>query len=374
VCVGLVLAGHTAAFAAEESPPEEPPAKKKGLFSRILPIPIFITEPAVGYGLGAAIGYFHQRKGESDEPSLTSPAFTAGTTPNDDSEGKKRPPNITGVAGAKTENGTWGAGIGHSASWKDDRIRYVGALGYAHVITDFYLFDLPLAFDLEGLMFLQDIKFRVRGSDFFVGVKGFALDADLALELDLLEDPEQFATGKSRNLGLAVQAVYDSRDNTFTPNYGQNFTLELWRYDKGLGGNYDYWSTNLKLLSFHQLHEKFVLGFRFDFKAVDGRPPIYGYPWITLRGIPALRYQNETAGVFEIEGRWTVLPKWGLIGFVGKGEVDGDLPFFETRDDILAGGAGIRYLFMPDQSLWVGIDYAVGPEKKTWYLQAGHAW
>jgi hypothetical protein len=31
-----------------------------------------------------------------------------------------------------------------------------------------------------------------------------------------------------------------------------------------------------------------------------------------------MRYQNETTGVIEVEGRWTLLPKWGLIGFTGS--------------------------------------------------------
>jgi hypothetical protein len=50
-------------------------------------------------------------------------------------------------------------------------------------------------------------------------------------------------------------------------------------------------------------------------------------------GIPAMRYQNETTGVIEVEGRWTLLPKWGLIGFIGRGEIDDDNPAFDTALD-----------------------------------------
>jgi hypothetical protein len=373
VIAGIVLATPVAALAAEDSSSADESEKPKKS-RRFLPIPIFITEPAVGFGLGAAVGYFHPRKGEQDEPSLISPAYTAGTAPDERSAGKKRPPNITGVAAAKTEDGTWGGDVGHSASWRDDTIRYMGALAYAHLELAFYLFDVPFEFKIEGGLLIQDIRFRIAGSDFFLGAKAFAIDADTKIGLNLEPQLDLGGLGETTNVGIAAQALYDSRDNTFTPNQGQLFSLDLWRYDKGLGGNYDYWQTNLKLHSFHQPHERFVVGLRFEFKGVDGRPPFYGFPWVSLRGVPAMRYQNEKVGVFEVEGRWTILPKWGLIGFVGRGEIEGDNPAFDTVDDIWAGGAGIRYLFMPDQSLWVGIDLAVGPEEEAWYIQVGQAW
>ena len=35
---------------------------------------------------------------------------------------------------------------------------------------------------------------------------------------------------------------------------------------------------------------------------------------------------------------------------------------------------GGRYLFEPSLSLWVGVDFAVGPEREYGYIQVGHAW
>ena len=54
-----------------------------------LPVPIIITEPAVGYGLGAAVAYFHQPK-EIDR----------------NEHPHQGPPSISVGFGAKTENGT----------------------------------------------------------------------------------------------------------------------------------------------------------------------------------------------------------------------------------------------------------------------------
>lgn len=71
----------------------------------------------------------------------------------------------------------------------------------------------------------------------------------------------------------------------------------MWRYDEGIGSDYDYWNGKLKILSFHQLHDNFTLGFRLECSVVDGWPPFYAFPYVTLRGVPALRYQGKRVGM-----------------------------------------------------------------------------
>ena len=60
------------------------------------PIPIIVTEPAVGLGGGVALVFFHPQKKEYEV---------------------RVPPNITVVAGLYTENNTWGAGFLHFNVW-----------------------------------------------------------------------------------------------------------------------------------------------------------------------------------------------------------------------------------------------------------------
>lgn len=169
----------------------------------------------------------------------------------------------------------------------------------------------------------------------------------------------------SQDTGIALEASFDSRDNVFTPNSGQSVQATVWRYAEALGGDYSYWKGTFKALSYHQLVPNVVIGLRLEASAVDGRPPFYGYPWVVMRGIPAMRYQSKRVGMLEVEGRWNILPRWAAIGFFGKGLVSDDDAAFETRDNILAGGAGVRYLFMPKEGLWLGVDAARGPE--SWY-------
>jgi len=346
--------------------------KKKAGGGSFLPIPIFITEPAIGVGLGVALTYFHKRKGDTDSEASIPGAMTTGT-PGETTRKRKRPPTITGIAAAYTDSGTWGAGIGHSSSWRKDRIRYTGALGYADIKSTIYRFNIPFDFDIKGGIFHQDIKFRLGKSNFFLGGKLSALAATTLIELGF-DRPIELGEGDTTDIGLAAQAVWETRDNIMTPNHGQLIQLDLWRYDDAIGGDFDYWSANLKVNSFHQLADRFVLGWRIDAKAVDGKPPFWGYPWVTLRGVPAMRYQNERVGVVEVEGRYSFSKRWGVVGFVGRGKTDGDIPAFETADKINAGGVGGRFFFKPEEDLWVGVDIARGPEDTYFYIQVGQAW
>jgi hypothetical protein len=74
-----------------------------------IPVISPITEPALGYGLVGAGVYFLPKKKTSDN------VF--------------KMPDIAGVGGGYTQNGTWFAGVGYAGFWKDDRIRHQGIFG-----------------------------------------------------------------------------------------------------------------------------------------------------------------------------------------------------------------------------------------------------
>ena len=363
--------------AAETTEPEtdgdEKAEKKKG--PSIIAIPIIITEPAVGYGLGGAVAHFHKKKQEADSVAGSHPpAFTADSAAEVGKQ-QKVPPTISGVAAAYTENGTWGVGFAHTASWKKDRIRYTGAVGYAHVVSTFYFNDQPAEFKLDTGLFFQDIKFRMGSSDIFVGGKLVYLTPDLLFDEDSGELPVGSDDTKINDFGLALQAEYDGRDNKMTPNRGRYIELVAWKHLEQLGGDTDYWKVGLLFDSFHEmLNRKLVLGFHLDLDTAGGDPPLWGYPWVTMRGIPALRYQNESTAAVETELRWNFRERWAVLGFIGAAATRGDVPVFSDESGIYAGGIGGRFLFRPQDSLWVGIDVAKGPEDYALYIVMGHKW
>lgn len=337
---------------------------------RFLPIPIFITEPAIGEGLGVALAYFHRPKDGLESKSVASPASIADT-----SREQAPPPTVTGVFGAYTSNETAVAGIGHMNSFKEDHIRFTGIAAIADVNSTFYVLDQPFKFNLKGAYLYQETRFRFGDSGWFWGIGLAYLDASSAFKVELPDDvPLDLFRSDLKNSGLSAKLAWDTRDNTSMPNAGQLFDLAVWRYDEAFNGDFNYWNAKLKLLSFHPLSEKIVLGMRLEYSTIEGNAPFFAIPWVSLRGIPAMRYQGDRVLTGEVEARYNFSSKWALIGFAGSGAVSSNNSFIETEQDIYAYGMGIRYKVFDAQNVWLGLDIARGPEDTNWYIQVGHAW
>lgn len=347
--------------------------KKKGRLGgyRLLPIPIIVTEPAVGKGLGVALALFHPVKsGQQDETRLTTlESLSEYSTP------RQAPPVVTGVAGAYTISGTWFGAVGHSNNWKNDSIRYAGALARARVNSEIYVANLPLDFNMDTTVIYQDMKFRIRESDFMLGAAVSYMDAENVFGLGLPggSGDWDFAT-KFKNIGLSGKILYETRDNSMNPRSGQVAELNVWRYDDAIGGDYNYWSGKIKGLSFHSLTERLTLGIRLELSGVDGRVPFFAIPYVKLRGIPALRYQNKFAGAAEVELRYLLRPRWEVSAFGGIGYTSDQYLVFENPDSIYNFGFGGKYNIFQEHNVWVGVDFARGPEDWSWYIQVGHPW
>lgn len=331
------------------------------------PVPIVISDPAVGYGGGLAVGYFHSSK-EKELPV------------EDNDEFQTMPPTVSFVAGAFTENDSWLVGGGHVASWKDDSMRYTGVAGYGDINLKFYGVqsgtnpnDLAFSFNIQGFFLLQELIFRIQQSSFFIGGRYTFLSSEIAFDIfkEIPDAPKvQFDTSTG-GLGLIVK--YDTRDNTISPNKGHYTKFEPMFYNEAFGGDFDYSKTKIASFSYWPI-SKLVLGVRIEADFSSGDVPFYDAPYINLRGIPALRYQGEDVFVSELEGRWDVTPRWSLVGFIGSGwTADSVGELFDDSGEI-AGGGGFRYLIARKYNMRVGLDVARGPEDTVVYLAVGSSW
>jgi len=327
-----------------------------------IPVPIIITEPAIGYGGGLAVAFFHSPKDNgSNDTGREEPEYFA-------------PPSISlGFAGY-TESDSWFAGGGHMGIWKDDTIRYVGAAGLINLNLSFHLGEQGYDYNMDGGFLYQQIKFRVRDTRLFVGAEYVLFDSQ-SLFGETERPPDTVPESLDATLsGLGAVATWDGRDNVFTPNRGQKANLTVSRYDKALGGDFDYTSIDLQALSYHPLHKKFVLGLRFEGSVVNGDVPFFALPFIQLRGVPAMRYQDEKVAVLEAEGRWRVWKRWSLVGFVGAGVTSGPLTDIYDEGTVVTRGLGFRYLAARKMNIHMGIDVARGPEDTAFYLVMGSSW
>ena len=344
-----------------------------------LPVPIIITEPAVGYGGGAALLFFHAKKDDQ--------YFKEIIKRDQDSTEKHKPslpPSISGLVGLGTENGTWAAGGFHFGSWKQDRIRYTGGIVYPSVNLTFYgsdgssnpILNRGLDYNLEGWFLFQELVFRIKNSNFFLGPRFIYYNADSAFDLKLpIEglDPWQFNV---KSYGVGLEAAYDSRDNIFTPNSGirADFSSMYFKVDGELTGSRDYRMTDASSKFYLPLFSDITLGWKLRGAFSSGDIPFYALPFINLRGIPAMRYQAENVLDTEIETRWNVNERWSLVFFGGVGVTANSADDLNDSDEKWAGGAGFRYLVVRLLGMYTGIDIARGPEDWVFYIQVGSAW
>jgi hypothetical protein len=328
----------------------------------VLPVPIFITDPAVGDGLGLAGVYFH-------DPD---PAWKGNLR---DDKGRQRPSSISAVAAGGTSNGTVFLGGGHFGHYKKDTIRYEGLVGGADINLQFYgagtdtSSDNGFHFGAEAIFTSQRISFRLGQSDWFVG--GEFNYTDMTTRFDQRnEDPalgELSFDATSGSLGPVV--IYDSLNNTYTPSSGILSQTMYSRYDEAFGGDFDY---NL-IVSKNQAHfapfEDWTAGVRLEGSFVDGDDaPFYALPYIELRGIPALRYQGENVVTTELQMNWNFHPRWTAVGFIGGGRAGDDLNDADTET---AGGFGFRYMGVRKLGMNMGVDFAKGPENEVVYINFG---
>jgi hypothetical protein len=345
-----------------------------------MPVPIVITEPAIGEGLGLVAAFFHPPKGYSKE-QYEQAREKARNAPSGEKTNKKFVlPNVTAVAAAGTNNDSWFAGGGHFAHWKDDTIRYRGVLGYGSVNLEFFglaggpLENRGLAFNGEGRFIDQPISFRLGDSDFFLG--GGYKYLDITTEFDInIPIPGFPPLRRTTQLsGLRVFLDYDNRDSIFTPSEGANATLSYERNDEAIGSDFDYDFYKTFGHKYWTLNPRWVLGLRGDLRGISGRAPFYVVPYIDLRGIPVMRYQGEAVAVGETEVRWNFHPRISAVGFLGFGraaEEWSDIDDATTRD---TQGLGIRYYFARKLGMFGGVDVAHGPEDTYWYITMGSAW
>ncbi len=332
-----------------------------------LPVPIVVTEPAVGYGGGLAALFFRESLGERAERAAQTGRYT--------------PPDIFGIAAFGTENGTRGGGGGGLVTFLDDRLRWRGGVGKIDANLDFYGVGGRLGqqidkvgYNLNGFASVQQAMWRVGGSDWWLvgSWRWFDFESrfDFGSDVTLLEG----AALAKRSSGLGVAAEYDSRDNIFTPSHGAKGSFEAVAYDPAWGSGTRFQTYRAHLYRWLGLGGDFVLGLRGDLRAANGDVPFYQLPLVELRGVPLTRYQDRRTAVGETEMRWNVDARWAAVAFIGAGRAWGSRESFGEASTAVAHGVGFRYLIARRLGLYAGVDVAHGPEGGAWYIQVGSAW
>ncbi|MGW8317410.1 MAG: hypothetical protein ACWGNV_17570 [Bacteroidales bacterium] len=322
-----------------------------------LPILVPVTEPALGYGV------------------VGGPVFIHGI-PEDLKKEDRSPQSMTMAMGMVTGKGSWALGGGHVGYWKQDHIRYLGAIYYASLNLEYYPPLLPrsFGFNLEIVGTVQQIAFRLGEIKLFAGLRYIFSSSKVTFELPIEipgVGPWEF---KNRLGGLGPVLFLDYRDNTFTPNRGVYVKGDYAHYAPWLGGDVSFNLTSIYMLHYAHPFPWLVTGLRAEAQTSWGDPPFFMKPYVNLRGIPAMRYLNDHALTMETEERFDLTGRWSLTAFGGLAKAFNTSNDFSEFEWVYNYGAGFRYKIARLYDLYSGIDFAWGPGSWGFYLIFGHAW
>jgi len=327
-----------------------------------IPIPVVVTEPAVGYG-GGIVGMFLRPREEAGNEGWTRP-------------------NISGVGGLATQNGTWLAFAGDTSRWLDGRLHTTAGGGAGKVNLDFYgagldLPELDQAFHYS-LLFKGGVAQAnwqlAQKSPWSVGLR--YVYADVTPELR----DQPAAPGLPNRTGVTVSAPtavleYDSRNNILTPTRGLYSETSYLASREALGASVDFARFHEILIGWLPLPHEVTVGARADYAWSSADTPFFLRPYIDLRGVAAMRYQGAQAASLEVEARWQCYGRWSVVPFLGVGTTRLERSVSSSNgQSVASGGIGFRYELARKFGLHVGLDVAHSPGTTAVYIQVGNAW
>jgi hypothetical protein len=332
---------------------------KKGAF---IPVPFISTDQNLGYGGMLSLTYIHA---------------------NSKRTAKDSPPSITAVAGGGTTTKSWMIALVHSHSFNYDKLRYVGGLVYLNANLDFYsigkldLSDRPIGVNLNGYGTLQRIVFRIKKSNFFIGLQYGFMRINSSLKIQDTDHPfvdsliNSLETHKNLSaLGLLGQ--YDSRKNTLSPKKGIYTGFVLNTNATWLGATQDFQKLDLYFYGYVPLTKWLFSIYHFDAQFTGGDVPFYLKPFVQLRGAPMMRYQGNQTMLAEVQFRGYFYKSLALVGFSGLGKAFDSFSEFGAAKLIIDYGAGIRYELKKSFGVRLGLDFAwTNNNDFGWYVVIG---
>jgi hypothetical protein len=327
----------------------------------VLPIPIVVTEPAVGYG-GGGVGMFLRPRREAGD------------------EGWARP-DISAVGAFATQNGTWGAFAGDASRWLDGRLRTLIGAGTGRVNLDFYglgpsvsSFDQAVRYSLQFSGGVAQANWQLAPkSPWAVGLRYVFADVDPSLR----DDP--LFPGLANRLRVKISAPtaiveFDTRDNVFTPTQGIYSESSYLASREALGASADFERFEQVLMGWQPLPQSVTLGARAIYAWSSAGTPFFLRPYVQLRGVPAMRFQGDQAASVELEARWQFMGRWSAVVFGGTGTTRTENGAFTANQNVDSGGVGFRYELASKFGLHAGIDVAHSPGTTAVYFVVGNAW
>lgn len=271
------------------------------------------------------------------------------------------PPSTVGFTGMWTSNHSWFTMAYARLFIDQDRYRLIAAGGLSSFNAQFYEDNLipgGAFIDFNTASNFVYLQFTARTwGQLFLGFQTIFSKRVTAydVEIPVGENNQRWFNG------LGGVALWDTRTNVYNSRGGMFLKLSNFFYRPWLGSEVSYNNLQFEANRYFLFEEHKLLAVRFfTYIAMGDEIPFEGQKAIgrdDIRGYTQGEFRGDQMLDVQAEYRWTFSGRWGLVGFFGlaasfePGDWSGILP---------GGGAGIRYMVLPERGINAGIDLALG--------------
>jgi len=355
---GLILLGALAIFAVQSEalaqglekdtrPPIAPDIREDETGIKLqrgdfVAVPIPLSNPTLGSGLIGGAAYFYP---QTEEQKAAQPA------------------SLTGVAGMYMDNDSKALAIVQQNYWSNNRWRFTGAAGAADLRLSLLSADdagngLDLDWRLKGNFAFARLSGQVR-KGWYTGFLTRLVEVDQSLESNVDFRVADFVTLPDiRTVGIGAYLEYDTRDMPTNAYSGRYLKVDALFNDESIGSDNTYQNFSFVYNTYRQMSDSLVLAWQLQGCLRGGDVPLWDACTIKLRGFSATDFMGTGSMSGQVEGRWQLDERWGLVGFAGTGYARDVYSDIENREWIPSYGVGLRFMVLKSKRINMRLDYA----------------
>jgi outer membrane protein assembly factor BamA len=230
-----------------------------------------------------------------------------------------------------------------------------------------------------NLISIKNLALKKIKPSLFVGLDyhfeyeyGFKYTAGGILEQGVING---YRGGRGSALGLV--SIFDDRDNAINAQSGKLMEISTYFYSPILGSTFSFYTINGLYQHYWPIKKNHTLALQSRVRLNYGDVPFLDMSTAggddMLRGYPKNRFRDHHFMGTQLEYRYPLFWRLGMVSFVGVGDV------FNSLNDVKAStlkysiGSGIRFVVNPAERLNIRFDYAIGKEGGYFYFSVAEA-
>jgi hypothetical protein len=285
-----------------------------------------------------------------------------------------------------TLNKQYGSWIEHFLYSDKDRWFFLGKIKLQRFPLQYYGIGPDAKEQNEQLVNSDYIAVRERvlhkiAKNFFGGIEfDFQRISKIKFEENEFNLPLPIGNEGSKNLGLGIGLVYDSRHNAMNVRNGLFAELAYLKYSPAFGSDFNFSTVSTDVRYYKTVAPGQVLAAQFFGQFVNGTAPFNQLALLggesMMRGYYYGRFRDKKLMSAQIEYRFLPFPfskRFGAAAFLSTGTAFPTFSAFQSDKILPAGGFGIRYLIFPKKDIFLRLDVGFTKEGPAFYIFNGEA-